>query len=198
MSVGTTAARKSGTSVFRTVLRFCCGLIALLLVAVSAAGEDSLTWEERMARAREKYNRKTVNVYVAGHGKYRRGRINVRFYYSEKRPHMNINIRESLQITDEAEIEAVLEMIVKDKHYSVEEYGTVSFMKAEWIAHNLAHSMANGTEEQQLLIRMAVGESLTSIISSAKELDLSPLVNISDRQKMLYDVIELLYCRQGN
>ena len=198
MSIRTAAARESGTSVIRTVLRFCCGLIALLIFAVSAAGEESQTWEERMARAREKYNRKTVNVYVAGHGKYRRGRINARFYLSENRPHMNINIRESLQITDEAEIEAVLELVSKDKHYSVEEYGTVSFMKAQWIAHNLAHSMANGTEEQQLLIRMAVGESLTDIISSSEELDLSPLVNISDRQKLLYDVVELLYCRQGS
>ena len=111
---------------------------------------------------------------------------------------MAIRIDESLQITDEAEIEAVLEVIMENKNYQEEIYGTVSFMKAQWVAHNLAHSMATGTEEQQQMIKMIVGESLSSIITSAKALDLSPIEEIDDRQMTMYEVIEFILSLNGH
>ena len=46
------------------ILRLCSGLIAILLVIVSAAGKgDSASWEERLEQARRKYNKNTVNVF---------------------------------------------------------------------------------------------------------------------------------------
>ena len=200
MITGTTAfgrsARPSGASVFMSVfLRFIFLLAAALIIAAAAAGEaSSPAWEERLAEARAKYNPDTVNVYSIEHGKFIRGKINVYFYYSkDDRTSMNICIWESLQITDEAEMEAVLEVLAKDRSYSVEEYGTISFMKAQWITHNLAHRMATGSERQQMLIEAVAGESLPEIISSAKELDLSPLSKISDEQMAVYEFIESLY-----
>ena len=151
-----------------------------------------------MAEAREKYNSRTVNVFVNGRGRRKKGKINAYFYKLKKRPYMAIRIDESLQITDEAEIEAVLEVIMENKNYQEEIYGTVSFMKAQWVAHNLAHSMATGTEEQQQMIKMIVGESLSSIITSAKALDLSPIEEIDDRQMTMYEVIEFILSLNGH
>ena len=61
---------------------------------------------------------------------------------NKKWPYVDIKIMESLQITDEAEMEAILEVITKSRYYDEDKYGSIPFMKAEWIAHNLAHSMA--------------------------------------------------------
>ena len=107
--------RASGPSVFRPVLRVLCLLAALLLVAAAAAGEGANPdWEERLALARAKYNEKTVNVYERGRGKYRKGKINACYYPSDIKPYININVRESLQITDEAEIENIFHQGVID------------------------------------------------------------------------------------
>ena len=190
---------RSGSVLRTALLRACSGLlVALLLFAAAAAEAAGKTWEERMAEAREKYNSRTVNVFVNGRGRRKKGKINAYFYKLKKRPYMAIRIDESLQITDEAEIEAVLEVIMENKNYQEEIYGTVSFMKAQWVAHNLAHSMATGTEEQQQMIKMIVGESLSSIITSAKALDLSPIEEIDDRQMTMYEVIEFILSLNGH
>jgi hypothetical protein len=190
---------RSGSVLRTALLRACSGLLAALLLFVAAAAEAAgKTWEERMAEAREKYNSRTVNVFVNGRGRRKKGKINAYFYKLKKRPYMAIRIDESLQITDEAEIEAVLEVIMENKNYQEEIYGTVSFMKAQWVAHNLAHSMATGTEEQQQMIKMIVGESLSSIITSAKALDLSPIEEIDDRQMTMYEVIEFILSLNGH
>jgi len=190
---------RSGSVLRTALLRACSGLLAALLLFAAAAAEAAgKTWEERMAEAREKYNSRTVNVFVNGRGRRKKGKINAYFYKLKKRPYMAIRIDESLQITDEAEIEAVLEVIMENKNYQEEIYGTVSFMKAQWVAHNLAHSMATGTEEQQQMIKMIVGESLSSIITSAKALDLSPIEEIDDRQMTMYEVIEFILSLNGH
>ena len=186
------AARTSFAPAF---LRFCLILAAALLVIAAAAGEasENRSWEDRLAAAREKYNRKTVNVYTSWRPKYKRDRINVCFYPSENRPYIDISIRESLEITDEAEMEAILEVVTLYRYYSVEEYGTISFMKAEWIAHNLVHQMATGSPEQQKMVELLLGEDVTEIIRHSKELDLSPLGNMPENQKTLYEMIEFVY-----
>ena len=197
MEMGTSHNRRKGAPVHRAVLRACSLLIALLMTAAAAAGE-TLIWEERLARAREKYNTKTVNVYVKGQGGYRRGMINVCYYRVKKTRYIGINIRESLQITDEAEMEAVLEQVVKNRYYNEAEYGTISFMKAQWIAHNMAHNMATGTEQQRAMVRLLAGEELPDIISSAEVLDLSPYALITDRQLKLYQIVEMLFCTKAD
>ena len=190
--------RKTALSVFLAVFLCLCFVLAAALPVVPAAAEsDGATWEERLQAARAKYNKKTVNVYREGHGKKRSGKINVCFYPSENKPYINIEIRESLEITDEAEMQAILEVIAKNKDYSEETYGTIAFMKAQWIAHNLAHSMATGTEEQQMLVKMLAGEDLAGIVSSAEQLDLSPIGSITDRQMMLYELVEMFFCTKA-
>lgn len=182
-----------GARFHRAALCVCCALAALLLILSAAAAETAPSREERLAAAREKYNEKTVHVYTRGQGRPLKGRINVCFYRSEKK-YIAINIRESLQITDEAEMEAVLEIVAKHKYYSEEVYGSLSFLKAQWIAHNLAYGMATGSEEQQALAGMIVGQASKEIIRHAKELDLSPVSEIPEGQLAAYELVEYLYC----
>lgn len=188
--------RKAAGQVFRTALCVCCALIALLLATAPALAEE-LSWEKRLEQARKKYNQKTVNVYVQGRGKAKKGRINVRFYRSyHNKKDMNFCIRESLKITDEAEMQAVLEVVAKNKNFSEKEYGTISFLKAEWITHNLAYQMANGSEDQKSLVAMVAGEKISKIIKQAKELDVSPLRNTPEQEMAVYEFIEAVFCHK--
>ena len=156
-------------------------------------GDAPAAWEERLEAARAKYSAETVNVYRRWHGRYRRGKINVCFYPVSKKTPDSINIRGSLQITDEAEIQAVLEVVAQSPEYSEDVYGTVSFMKAEWIAHNLVHSLATGSKEQQSLVASFTGERLSKVVRRAKELDISPLESMSEQEIMIYQLIEYIY-----
>ena len=92
--------------------RVCTILAALLMLFTAAAGESSRSdWEERLAEARLKYNEDTVHIYADSRVKNRSGKINIRFYKSRVNRKMFIVIYESLQVTDEAEMEAVLEIV---------------------------------------------------------------------------------------
>ena len=184
---------RSGAPFHRAALRVCCALAALALLFSSAAAETAPAREERLAAAREKYNEKTVHVYIRGQGRDRKGKINVCFYRAGKK-YIAVCIRESLQITDEAEMEAVLEVMAKHEYYSEEVYGSISFLKAQWIAHNLAYGMATGTEEQQALAGMIVGKGSREIIRHAKQLDLTPISEIPEEQLSVYEFVEYLYC----
>ena len=196
------SGRVSGASVVRAALCVCCALLVLFLTAASALGED-LSWEERLEQAREKYNEKNVNVYVYGHGNRKKDCINVCFYRSYYRGDMayyktdrNFSIRESLKITDEAEMQAILEVVAKHELFSEEEYGSFSLLRAEWIAHNLAYDMANGTDDQKALVKMVAGERLSTIIGQAKELDISTLRNTTEQEMAVYEFIEALCCHR--
>ena len=172
----------------------CLCLAATVLALPAAAGEEAGgTYAQRLAKAREKYNSETVNVYRRGYGWDRRGKINVCFYYSAKEKYTAINIRESLQITDEAEMEAVLEVVAGNENYDEGEYGSISFIKAQWIAHNYAHSLATGNKEGQQMIESLVGESIPKIIGRSKQLDVSPVWTLTDQERMLYEIIELFW-----
>lgn len=193
MLIRTAGQGRTGAPFYRAALCVCCILAALLLVFSSAAAETVPSWEERMTAAREKYNEKTVHVYIRGQGRDQKGKINVSFYRAGKK-YIAICIRESLQINDEAEMEAVLEIVAKHKYFSEEVYGSLSFLKAQWIAHNLAYGMATGSEEQQALAGMIVGQGSREIIRHAKELDLTPTTEISEDQLAVYELVEYLYC----
>jgi hypothetical protein len=129
-----------------------------------------------------------MNIFVKGHGKRQKGKINVCFYTDDSFVH--INIYESLQITDEAEMQAILEA-VSESEYFRDEYGTISFMKAQWVTHNMAHSLSGSDKAQQKTFQELTGISLSRVVASAKELDLSPLSAISDQQKAVYGFVEL-------
>ena len=168
------------------------GILYLPAAAEEAAGPS--TPEERLAAARGKYNTETVNVYVRGKGKVKKGKINVCFYRTKKKLPMSINIRESLQINDPYEMRTVLEVIVGNENYDEAVYGTVSFMKAQWITHNIAHGMATG-ENQQLRkwVEAVAGKRRSSVIKSAKELDLNPIEIIPEREMKIYLLVESAY-----
>ena len=105
---------------------------------------------------------------------------------------MSINIRESLQITDEYEMQAILEVITESENYSEEVYGSIPFMKAQWITHNLAHDLATGSNKQiKQWLKDITGEKLSYVISSAKELDLSPIERIPEKEMRIYRLVEL-------
>ena len=198
--------RKAAGQVFsapaiRAALCVFCALV-MLLASVPALGEG-LSWEERLEQAREKYNEKNVNVYVYGHGNRKKDCINVCFYRSYYRgdmayykKDMNISIRASLKITDEAEMQAILEVMARHELFSEEEYGPLSLLRAEWIAHNLAYDMANGTDDQKALVKMVAGEKLSKIIGQAKELDISTLRNTTEQEMTVYEFIEAVYCHR--
>ena len=171
MLIRTAGQGRTGAPFYRAALCVCCILAALLLVFSSAAAETVPSWGERMTAAREKYNEKTVNVYVRGKGWNRSGKINVCFYRVGKK-YIAVCIR----------------------YYSEEVYGSISFLKAQWIAHNLAYGMATGTEEQQALAGMIVGKGSREIIRHAKQLDLTPISEIPEEQLSVYEFVEYLYC----
>ena len=174
--------------------KICCILAVMLLAFSAAAAESSRsTWKERLEAARLKYNKDTVHIYASTLRNNRSGKINVRFYKSDGQPQMYIMIYESLKITDEAEMQAILEVIAQSEYYSEEIYGTVSMMKAQWIAHNLAYEMATGSAEERELAVAIAGENLSMIIKRSKELDLSPIAYMSAEEKTLYELVELLY-----
>ena len=176
---------------------FC--ILAVMLLAFSAAAAESTrnTWEERLEEARLKYNKDTVNILLGSRNPINRKKINVRFYKSKGQPQMYIMIYESLKITDEAEMQAILEVVAQSEYYSEEIYGTVSMMKAQWIAHNIAYEMATGSAEERDLAVAIAGESLSMIIKRSKELDLSPVAYMSPEEKTLYELVELLYSLNG-
>ena len=173
--------------------------LAVLMIPGPAASEaESLTWEERLAEARLKYNDETVNIYGLGRGGFRWGKFNVRVYASRNSPYVYFNIMESLRITDEAEMEAVLEVITRSEYYHAEAHGTISYMKAQWIAHNLAYSMASGSDEQKTTVQFFYGEDISSIIKRSEELDINPYETTPDREKFLYEIIEEIYSLKGH
>ena len=186
----------------KTTLRLCALLAALLLVFTWAAAETAENaapddeYAARLEEARLKYNPKTVNVYRKGWGYVQSNKINVCFYRSAGEQYYAINIRESLKITDEAEMEAILEVITRFETYDEEIYGDIAFMKAQWIAHNLAYELATGSEETQRVIAALAGESAKEIAKSAKELDLSPIADMDDREKALTEKIQALFLTQ--
>ena len=182
-----------GKGRLRAALCFCCALMIMLLAVSAVAGEADV-WEERLKQAREKYNSKTVNVFVRRYGYNQRGKINICFYPSKDRSFMTIEIEDSLKISEEAEMQAILEVVAKNEHYSEEEYGTISFMKAQWITHNIAFSLATGSEEDRELIELLTGENVSKIVGHAKELDLSPLRTMTDKEIMLYRIVEYSFC----
>lgn len=195
MRITSAGDQRDGASAFSVALCVLCAVAALLLLS-SAAAETAVTWEERLEKAREKYNGETVNLYVRGKGRARKGKFSVCFYRTKKTGTV-ICIPDSLKITDEAEMEAVLELVVKHEYYSEEEHGTLSFLKAQWIAHNLAYEMATGDPEQKKWAESILGMSSRQIIRHAKELDISPVSLLPEVQRAAYELIELLYCTGG-
>ena len=189
----------------RIIRLFSCIICLLALLAAAPAETVStaeagitdekteMTYARRLEKAREKYNENTIHIYRSGIGSKQKDKINICLYRSKSHKYYNARIVDSTQITDEAEMEAILETASRDKNFHMEIYGTMANLKAQWIAHNIAHSMATGSEESQKLVELMVGESISSIVGRSKDLDISPAEFTPAREKMLYSMIEIVY-----
>jgi hypothetical protein len=187
----------------RIIIRLIAALAVLAMLAgmlvAAANAEDGKTETDyalRLQRAREKYNEKTVNVYRKGWGYIQSKKINVCFYKSPKEKYYAINIRESLKITDEAEMEAILEVIMQNEYYDEAVYGDMAFMKAQWITHNIAYELANGNPETRRLVSTLAGETAVKVAQRARELDLSPICDMSEKELALTEKIMELFPAQ--
>jgi len=184
----------------RIIIRLIAALAVLAMLAgmaVAAAnaedGKDGTDYALRLLRAREKYNGKTVNVYRKGWGYIQGKKINVCFYKAPKEKYYAINIRESLKITDEAEMEAILGVIMQNEYYDEAVYGDMDFMKAQWITHNIAYELATGNPETRQLVATLAGETAVKVAERARELDLSPICDMSEKEKALTEKIMQLF-----
>ena len=187
----------------RIILRLIAALAVLAMLAgmaVSAAnaedGKTETDYAQKLLKAREKYNEKTVNVYRKGWGYVQSKKINVCFYKSPKEKNYAINIRESLKITDEAEMEAILEVIMQNENYDEAVYGDMAFMKAQWITHNIAYELATGNPETRRLVSTLAGETAVKVAQRARELDLSPISDMSEKELALTEKIMQLFPAQ--
>lgn len=184
----------------RIIIRLIAALAVLAMLAgmvVAAAnaegGKTETDYALRLERAREKYNEKTVNVYRKGWGYIQGKKINVCFYKAPKEKYYAINIRESLKITDEAEMEAILGVIMQNEYYDEAVYGDMDFMKAQWITHNIAYELATGNPETRQLVATLAGETAVKVAQRARELDLSPICDMSEKEKALTEKIMQLF-----
>ena len=183
-------------------------LIALLLLflqaavpgdgAAETAGEAEsesveLAYARRLEQARKKYNEETIHLFRSGIGRKIKGKLNVAMYRPEGQKYYNVCIYGSTQITDEAEMEAVLEVVMRDKNFNRKVYGPISNLKAQWIAHNIAYSMATGSDDSGKLIVAMMGEDISMIIARTTDLDLSTPEEMSVRESLLYSLIETVY-----
>ena len=187
----------------RIIIRLIAALAVLAMLAgmvVSAAnaegGKTETDYALRLERAREKYNEKTVNVYRKGWGFIQGKKINVCFYKAPKEKYYAINIRESLKITDEAEMEAILGVIMQNEYYDEAVYGDMDFMKAQWITHNIAYELATGNPETRQLVATLAGETAVKVAQRARELDLSPISDMSEKELALTEKIMQLFPAQ--
>ena len=136
--------------------------------------------------AAEKYNKSTVNVYVEGTGAPKEDMLNVKVYTTEK-GYKNINIDKSLNVKNEYEMEAVLNVIMGSGLYKKEIFGSKEFMMAQWIAHNESYNMAKSSRFGYLLVQRLSGAE--NPIASAHTLDIRQTDNMSDRSRLIYTVI---------
>lgn len=144
--------------------------------------------QAEMNRARKKYNSSNVNVYVDGEGADIEGMINVKLYKSGS--YVNILIKESLQINDQYEMEAILEVIIQHKNIHESEYGTKRHMRSQWVAHNMAYGLATGNGMEKWIIEKMYGKNADEIVTSSKALDLRPYGNFTRRQQLFYSWLE--------
>ena len=176
---------------FLRLFAFLC--VAFLMACDAGAGETVFrSREDRLEAARLVYNEETVNIYTKGRGKKVSGKFNIQ-YYIDRKKNPSFLIPDSLQITDEAEMTAILEVLAGSEYYDPELFGPVSFMTAEWIAHNLAFSMATGSEEEKNMVQTFFGKDLRMFIKRAKELDLSTVSSMPESEQMVYHLIETVY-----
>ena len=75
-------------------------------------------------------------------------------------------------------------------------YGDMAFMKAQWITHNIAYELATGNPETRRLVSTLAGETAVKVAQRARELDLSPISDMSEKELALTEKIMQLFPAQ--
>ena len=140
--------------------------------------------------AKKKYNSETVSVYERGSKHATKKKVNAEVYHPTGGG-TNIHIEESLQIKTRAEQNAVLDVIMESPLYDKKTFGSKRFMRAQWKAHNVCHSIASSGEIGYKLMSWLSGSD--NPIESSVELDFRSNDNFSRRQKALYTMISWIY-----
>lgn len=104
--------------------------------------------------------------------------------------HLIFSIKDSLNIRSQYEQNAFLDVIIDSPYYSDEIYGSKSFMRAQWVAHNTCYDIASRGNVGFKVMQILSGAE--NPIQSANSLDLRSKNNMLLRQKILYTVISWL------
>lgn len=148
--------------------------------------------DEKNTKATQKYNKDTVNVYVEGEGEKQDDQVNAKFYTSSQSTseYMNINVDKSKNISSVCEINAVIDVICDSEYYDEDVYGSRSFMRGEWIAHNFAPTVASWGDIGYRTVRWL--SKSENPIESAAELDLRPKDNMGITHRATYEILGML------
>lgn len=126
---------------------------------------------------------------MEGEGAAEEGKINIKIY-TVNGIYQNANIKQSRDIRSRAEMNAVLDVFMASEYYSEEKFGTRDFMRAQWIAHNMAYDIASsGNVGFWIVQKISVTDDP---IESGDELDIRGLGNSLRRQKAIYDILSLV------
>ena len=162
------------------------GLMVVSIMVLCTSSESQIPVSER--EAKEKYNTDTVCVYWNG-GDYVDGKVNAQFYVANtEKKYINVNVSPSLEIRNKYEMNAVLDVIIDSPYYSFDRFGSKSFMRAQWIAHNWCYDLAVSGEFGYKIAQKISGAE--NPIESSRVLDIRNLGNMGIRSYYLYRLIE--------
>ena len=142
---------------------------------------------DRERQAKEKYTEQTVNIYVSGQGAPDKTKVNVCLYETENSSNMNMSVDKSKEIKSTEEINAVIDVIIDSEYYDKSEYGSKSFMRGQWLAHNMCYELAVSGEVGLSIAQFIAGNE--DVIASSESLDLRPLDNFTKRGRVIYTIL---------
>ena len=162
--------------------------IAVCLVGVLLIPSDVDQTSNYQKTASEKYNKETVNVYFEGEGEPKNDMLNAKVYVADKdKNYLNISIDKSLDVDNKYEMNAVLDVIIDSEYYSEDLFGTKDFMRAQWIAHNMAYDIASSSDFGFSLMQFLGGT--VDPLNSSSTLDIRQKENMLKRQRYEYTII---------
>ncbi len=142
---------------------------------------------DRERQAKEKYTKQTVNIYVTGQGEPDKAKVNVCLYETGNSSYMNMSVDKSKKIKTTVEINAVIDVIIDSEYYDKSVYGSKSFMRGQWLAHNICYELAVSGDVGLSIAQLIAGNK--DVIASSESLDLRPLDNFTRRGRVIYTIL---------
>lgn len=157
---------------------------AVIIAEISAI--KSYYRKKNVKNAEEKYSSNNV---IIGYDDWvdNSDAVNLTVYGNDS--FKNVNIDQSLEITNRYEQEAILKVFMNSDYYSKETFGGLNFMRAQWVAHNLGYKIASSGEIGFWMVKQISGSP--NPIESANVLDIRSKNNIARTQKIVYTLFSL-------